>query len=222
MADAPTTPKQYFEEKIAKKLQDRPDISKSVNSVYEFNITGDNGGVWTVDLTTEPGAVTSGSTGTAKCTVTCAAGDFMNIVSGKMNPQMAFMSGKLSIAVDLKAPEGASLLRRLCARADVLVEGFRPGVLARLGCAPEALLAEFPRLIVCSLSGFGQTGPLRDRAGHDIGYVAASGVLSRCGLGDVPALPGAQIADFLGGGLQAVIAVLAAIVERATTGRGRL
>jgi len=134
----------------------------------------------------------------------------------------ALNRGKRSIAVDLKAPEGASLLRRLCARADVLVEGFRPGVLARLGCAPEALLAEFPRLIVCSLSGFGQTGPLRDRAGHDIGYVAASGVLSRCGLGDVPALPGAQIADFLGGGLQAVIAVLAAIVERATTGRGRL
>ena len=58
MADAPTTPKQYFEEKIAKKLQDRPDISKAVNSVYEFNITGDNGGVWTVDLTKEPGAVT--------------------------------------------------------------------------------------------------------------------------------------------------------------------
>ena len=101
MADAPTSPKQYFEEKIAKKLQDHPDISKSVNSVYEFNITGDNGGVWTVDLTKEPGAVSSGSTGAAKCTVTCAAGDFMNIVSGKMNPQMAFMSGKLKIKGDM-------------------------------------------------------------------------------------------------------------------------
>jgi putative sterol carrier protein len=101
MADAPTTPKQYFEEKIAKKLQDRPDISKSVNSVYEFNITGDNGGVWTVDLTKEPGAVSAGSSGNAKCTVTCAAGDFMNIVSGKMNPQMAFMSGKLKIKGDM-------------------------------------------------------------------------------------------------------------------------
>ena len=101
MADAPTNPKQYFEEKITKKLQDRPDISKSVNSVYEFNITGDNGGVWTVDLTKEPGTVSSGSTGAAKCTVTCAAGDFMNIVSGKMNPQMAFMSGKLKIKGDM-------------------------------------------------------------------------------------------------------------------------
>jgi crotonobetainyl-CoA:carnitine CoA-transferase CaiB-like acyl-CoA transferase len=134
----------------------------------------------------------------------------------------ALNRGKRSIAVDLKAAGGAPLLRRLCARADVLVEGFRPGVLARLGCAPQALVAEFPRLIVCSLSGFGQTGPLRDRAGHDIGYLAASGVLSRCGLGDVPALPGAQIADFLGGGLQAVAAVLAALLERTTTGRGRV
>src|SRR5439155_23192883 len=104
---------------------------------------------------------------------------------------------------------------------DVLVEGFRPGVLERLGCAPQALSAEFPPLIICSLTGFGQTGPLRDRAGHDIGYLAASGVLPRFGLGDLPALPGAQFADFLGGGLQAVVAVLAALVERGRTGRGR-
>src|SRR2546421_7783299 len=101
MPDAPTTPKQYFEEKIAKKLQDRPDISKAVNSVYEFNITGDNGGVWTVDLTKEPGVVTPGTTGQAKCTVTATTGDFMNIVSGKMNAQMAFMSGKLKIKGDM-------------------------------------------------------------------------------------------------------------------------
>src|SRR2546421_9330760 len=101
MADAPTTPKQYFEEKIAKKLQDKPDISKAVNSVYEFNITGDNGGVWTVDLTKEPGAVTAGATRAAQCTVTAATGDFLNIVSGKMNPPNAFMSGKLKIKGDM-------------------------------------------------------------------------------------------------------------------------
>ncbi len=101
MADAPTTPKQYFEEKIARKLQDKPDISKAVNSVYEFNITGDGGGVWTVDLTKEPGIVTAGTSGAAKCTVTCASADFMNIVSGKMNAQMAFMSGKLKIKGDM-------------------------------------------------------------------------------------------------------------------------
>jgi putative sterol carrier protein len=99
MADQ--TPKSFFEEKIAKKLVDKPETSKAVNSIYEFNITGDNGGVWTVDLTKEPGTVQAGSTGNAKCTVTCAAGDFMNIVSGKMNPQMAFMSGKLKIKGDM-------------------------------------------------------------------------------------------------------------------------
>ncbi|HYZ89087.1 MAG TPA: CaiB/BaiF CoA-transferase family protein [Myxococcales bacterium] len=134
----------------------------------------------------------------------------------------ALNRGKRSIAIDLKTPEGASVLRRLCARADVLIEGFRPGVLARLGCAPEALGAEFPRLIICSLSGFGQTGPMRERAGHDIGYLAASGLLSRFGTGDQPVLPGAQIADFFAGGQQAVVAVLAALVERNTTGRGRI
>ena len=99
MADQ--TPKSFFEEKIAKKLQDKPETSKAVNATYEFNITGDNGGVWTVDLTKEPGVVTAGSQGAANCTVTCTANDFMNIVGGKMNPQMAFMSGKLKIKGDM-------------------------------------------------------------------------------------------------------------------------
>src|SRR5712671_3292004 len=134
----------------------------------------------------------------------------------------ALNRGKRSIAIDLKAREGPAVLRRLCARADVLIEGFRPGVLDRLGCAPASLAAELPRLVICSLTGFGQTGPLRDRAGHDVGYLALSGVLSRCGTGEVPALPGAQIADFFAGGVQAVVAILAALVERASTGRGRL
>ena len=133
----------------------------------------------------------------------------------------ALNRGKRSIAIDLKAREGPAVLRRLCARADVLIEGFRPGVLERLRCSPAALSAEFPRLVICSLSGFGQTGPLRGRAGHDIGYLALAGVLSRCGPGETPALPGAQFADFFGGGLQAVVAVLAALVERAATGSGR-
>src|SRR5690242_1376367 len=99
MADQ--TPKSFFEEKIVKKLKDKPETSKAVNSIYEFNITGDDGGVWTVDLTKEPGTVQAGSTGNAKCIVTCASGDFMNIVSGKMNGQMAFMSGKLKVKGDM-------------------------------------------------------------------------------------------------------------------------
>ena len=99
MADQ--TPKSFFEEKIAQKLKDKPELSKAVNSTYEFNITGDTGGVWTVDLTQEPGVVAAGSQGAAKCIVTCASNDFMNIVSGKMNAQMAFMSGKLKVKGDM-------------------------------------------------------------------------------------------------------------------------
>jgi putative sterol carrier protein len=99
MAD---TPKQFFEEKIAKKLASSPpEEREKVNAIYEFNITGDNGGVWTVEITKDKGSVQTDSTGNAKCIVTSASPDFMNIVSGKMNPQMAFMSGKLKIKGDM-------------------------------------------------------------------------------------------------------------------------
>src|SRR3954469_197007 len=133
----------------------------------------------------------------------------------------ALNRGKRSVAVDLKSPRGPALLRRLCAASDVLVEGFRPGVLDKLGCGPRALVEENPRLVVCSLTGYGQDGPWAGRAGHDIGYVALAGVLARNGLGEAPVLPGVQIADFAGGSLQAVIGILAALYERERTGRGR-
>ncbi len=93
--------KSYFEEKIAKKLSDKPELSKAVNAIYEFNIDGDGGGIWTVDLTKEPGTVAAGSGGAAKCTVSAKSADFLNIVSGKMNAQMAFMSGKIKIKGDM-------------------------------------------------------------------------------------------------------------------------
>ena len=137
-------------------------------------------------------------------------GDYLRAISPGM--YAALNRGKRSACIDLKTPAGVAALRRLCATADVLVEGFRPGVLSRLGLD----FADFPRLVVCSISGFGQTGPWRDRAGHDIGYIALSGVLSRC-----RTLPGVQVADFFGGGQQAVVAILAALLERARTGRGR-
>ena len=95
------TPKTYFEEKIANKLKNATDLSKQVNGIYEFNITGDNGGQWTVDLSKEPGTVSAGPAPagtTAKvCKVTCGAADFMNIVTGKMAAPMAFMSGKIKV-----------------------------------------------------------------------------------------------------------------------------
>src|SRR5438270_13562876 len=91
-AMADQTPKSYFEEKIAKKVQtSSPEEREKINAIYEFNITGDNGGVWTVTILKDQGTVEVGSKGTAKCTVTAASTDFMNIVAGKMNPQMAFM-----------------------------------------------------------------------------------------------------------------------------------
>jgi len=101
------------------------------------------------------------------------------------------------------------------------VEGFRPGVMDRLGLGHATLLEAFPRLVVCAISGFGQTGPDRDRAGHDLGYVARAGLLSMGGRDGMPAIPGAQVAD-IGAAWVAVSGVLAALLERARTGRGRL
>ncbi|HET8644230.1 MAG TPA: CaiB/BaiF CoA-transferase family protein, partial [Vicinamibacteria bacterium] len=133
----------------------------------------------------------------------------------------ALNRGKRSIVVDFRTDEGAAVVRRLAATADVLVEGFRPGVLSRRGLGPDALLGDNPRLVYCSLSGWGQQGPLAARAGHDINYAARSGLLDlvRDGAGQV-VVPGAQVADMTGG-LLAVAAVLAALLERQRTGRGR-
>jgi alpha-methylacyl-CoA racemase len=129
---------------------------------------------------------------------------------------------KRSIAIDLKTAEGVATLRRLVAHYDVLVESFRPGVLDKLGCGFEALTTENPRLIFCSISGFGATGPDRLKAGHDLGYIARAGVLGYGGTPEGgPAMPGVQIADIGGGSLFSVIGILAALFERQRTGRGR-
>jgi len=141
-------------------------------------------------------------------------GDYLRALGPLSGMFAALNRGKRSLALDLKAVGGPALFKRLCRKADVVLEGFRPGVLERLGCAPASLLEENPRLVVCSISGFGQTGPWRGRAGHDIGYLALSGALARCGTGEVPQLPGVQLADLFGGAMTAVVAVLAALVER--------
>jgi crotonobetainyl-CoA:carnitine CoA-transferase CaiB-like acyl-CoA transferase len=135
----------------------------------------------------------------------------------------ALNRGKRSIAIDLKQPAGVEIFSRLCAGADVLVEGFRPGVMARLGFSLESLCERYPRLIVCSLSGYGQTGPWREKAGHDIGYLALAGALARCGESaeSPPRLPGVQLADVMGGAQAAALGILAALLEREKTGRGR-
>ncbi len=130
---------------------------------------------------------------------------------------------KRSVVIDLKSPAGAALLRTLIPRYDVVLEGFRPGVLARLGCSHDEMLALNPKLVVCAITGYGQTGPLAHRAGHDLNYLARAGVLGVTGpAGAPPALSGAQMADVAGGAMWAVIAILAALREAERTGRGRV
>lgn len=136
-----------------------------------------------------------------------------------MNPSV-FRStncGKKSVSIDLKHPRGREILLSLARGADVLIEGNRPGVMARLGLAYEDLLAINRRLIYCSLTGYGQQGPYSQLAGHDVNYMALGGVLSL----NLPVIPGVQIADLVGGSMQAVTGILLALFARNKTGQGR-
>lgn len=129
---------------------------------------------------------------------------------------------KRSLALDLKHPEAPELIKTLVKAYDVVVEGFRPGVMDRLRIGYEALAAVQPRLIYCAITGFGQTGPYRDRAGHDINYLALSGLMSHTGRElDGPVLLGMQLADVGGGSLGAVVGILAAVIHRQQTGDGQ-
>jgi alpha-methylacyl-CoA racemase len=130
------------------------------------------------------------------------------------------LSGVESVALDLKQPAGHRVLEALLERADVLLESFRPGTLARLGFAPEELRARHPRLILCSISGWGQSGPYAARAGHDLTYQALAGTLASTAPTTPPAMPAAPLAD-LTGAWSAVAAILAAVVERHRTGQGK-
>ncbi|XP_068033637.1 alpha-methylacyl-CoA racemase [Anomalospiza imberbis] len=131
--------------------------------------------------------------------------------------------GKRSLALDLKQPQGAAVLRRLCGGADVLIEPFRHGVMERLGLGPEVLLQENPRLIYARLTGFGQTGKYAKSAGHDINYLALSGVLSKLGRkNENPYAPVNLLADFAGGGVMCALGIVIALFERARSGRGQV
>lgn len=132
---------------------------------------------------------------------------------------LAVNHNKRSLAINLKRPEGREVLLRLAERADVWVEGFRPGVMARLGLGPEVVRARNPRCIYASLSGYGQSGPYRTRPGHDINFAAISGMLHAL-YGPSPRLPAVQLADMAGGALWAAVAILGALVWQRTTGQG--
>jgi len=128
-----------------------------------------------------------------------------------------------SVAVDLKAPGGADVVRRLADGADVFIEAFRPGVAERLGIGPDELLERNPRLVYARMTGWGQEGPLAQRAGHDIDYASIVGAIGAIGEpGRKPVPPLNLVADFGGGSMFLVTGVLAALVERASSGRGQV
>lgn len=126
------------------------------------------------------------------------------------------------MTLNLKTGEGKEIFFRLTKDADVVMEGFRPGVTKRLGIDFESLKKVNPRIIYCSITGYGQDGPYRDMAGHDVNYLSFSGVLDLIGEKDrPPCIPGIQIADLVGGGMNAAIGILLALVARARTGEGQ-
>jgi crotonobetainyl-CoA:carnitine CoA-transferase CaiB-like acyl-CoA transferase len=134
----------------------------------------------------------------------------------------ALSRNKRSVALNLKEPRAQEAFLRLAEKADIVLEGFRPGVVKRLGVDYDTVKARNDRAIYCSLSGYGQTGPYAGLVGHDINYISIGGALGMIGTsGSLPAIPMNIIADFAGGGLYAAFAILAAVVARGQTGRGQ-
>lgn len=145
-----------------------------------------------------------------------------NAAGDRINPAFqATNRGKRSVAIDLKHPRGRALLLALADSADALIESFRPGVMSRLGLGWDTLHARNPRLVLCSISGYGQTGPWSQRAGHDINYIATSGVLDQIRTEGRPAIPNLQLGDLLGGALAALSSLLIALLAAQRTGVGR-
>jgi alpha-methylacyl-CoA racemase len=131
--------------------------------------------------------------------------------------------GRRAIAIDLKQPEGVAVLRDLARTADGLIEGFRPGVMERLGLGPDVLLADNPKIVFGRMTGWGQTGPLARTAGHDIDYIAIAGALHAFGrAGEKPTPPINMVADFGGGGMFLAFGMVSAILHAQRTGQGQV
>ena len=129
---------------------------------------------------------------------------------------------KEHMSLNLKTEKGLEIFYRLIEKADVLLEGFRPGVVDRLGVGYESVKQANPKIVYCSITGYGQNGPFRDRVGHDVNYLSYAGVLDLIGEKDhPPAIPGVQIADIAGGGMNAAIGILLALLARGNTGQGQ-
>jgi alpha-methylacyl-CoA racemase len=133
------------------------------------------------------------------------------------------LRGRRSVTADLKSQEGRGLILALAGRADVLVEGFRPGVAERLGIGPDECLTRNPRLVYGRVTGWGQDGPLADQVGHDINYIGLTGALYAMGrAGEPPPPPLNLVGDFGGGSMLLLVGVLAALFERTQSGRGQV
>ena len=144
--------------------------------------------------------------------------------AGQDHPERALLNrGRRSAVLDLKNPRAVDALLRLVDAADVLLEGFRPGVTERMGVGPQVCLERNPRLVYARMTGWGQDGPLAGAAGHDIGYIARTGALHALGrAGGPPQFPANLLGDFGGGGMLMAYGICAALVERATSGRGQV
>ena len=154
-------------------------------------------------------------------------GEDMRFFPPRVGPASALYAmlnrGKTCVEVDLKNPADRDKVLALVDGADVVIEQFRPGVMQRVGLGADVLMARNPRLVHCSITGFGQTGPRAGEAGHDLNYMALTGLLAlSCGTAEAPVLPPAQLADIGGGSFPAVINILLALFARERTGRGSL
>ncbi len=142
---------------------------------------------------------------------------------GTGSKRTTYLRGRRPVAIDLKHPAGVEAVLRLIEQADALIEGFRPGVMERLGVGPEVCLGRNPRLVYGRMTGWGQTGPLKDAAGHDLNYIALSGVLHAIGrAGEKPVPPLNLIGDFGGGGMLLAFGIVCGILEARQSGKGQV
>ena len=143
--------------------------------------------------------------------------------AGTLDRRMVLTRGRPSVGVDLKHPQGVELVLRMLEHADVLLEGYRPGVVERLGLGPEVCLERNPRLVYGRITGYGREGPLAMAAGHDINYISVAGALAPIGRrGEAPVPPLNLVGDFGGGGMLLAMGILAALHERSRSGRGQV
>ncbi len=141
---------------------------------------------------------------------------------GRAAPSDVTARGRRSVALDLKTPSAVEACLKLMEAADGLIEGFRPGVMERLGLGPDVALARNPRLVFGRMTGWGQTGPYAQAAGHDMNYIAISGALHAIGTGDKPVPPLNLVGDFGGGALYLAFGLLAGVISARTTGKGQV